>query len=92
MGYILYNSSMVRAAVFLAEGYEEIEFTVIVDVLRRAEVHVDVVSIAGDYRSLPSKKSKKGIIRSWSDVSEKLETLKHESAKTDNLIAAKTKF
>ena len=36
-----------KALVFLADGFEDIEFTVQVDILRRANVNVTVVSING---------------------------------------------
>ena len=43
------NTSQGKTAlVLLAAGAEEIEFTVIVDVLRRAKVEVTVAGVAGD--------------------------------------------
>lgn len=36
-----------RTAVFLAEGFEEIEALTVVDYLRRAELEVDMISITG---------------------------------------------
>ena len=38
-----------RACVFLADGFEEIEALTVVDLLRRARVYVDTVSISDDY-------------------------------------------
>ncbi len=38
---------MNKIAIFLAEGFEEIEAVSIIDVLRRASLHVDLVSITG---------------------------------------------
>ena len=37
---------MANTAIFLAEGFEEIEGLMVVDMLRRAEVSVDMVSIS----------------------------------------------
>lgn len=38
---------MSKAAVFLADGYEEIEGLTVVDLLRRAEITIDMVSVSG---------------------------------------------
>lgn len=38
---------MKRVSVFLADGFEEIEGLTVVDLLRRAGVHVDTVSVSG---------------------------------------------
>ncbi len=40
---------MKRVAVLLADGFEEIEGLTVVDILRRASVYVDTVSISEDY-------------------------------------------
>ncbi len=40
---------MKRVAVLLADGFEEIEGLTVVDILRRASVYVDTVSITEDY-------------------------------------------
>ncbi len=40
---------MKKVCVFLAEGFEEVEALTTVDLLRRAKVYVDTVSITGDY-------------------------------------------
>lgn len=39
---------MIKAAVFFAEGFEEVEALTVVDLLRRAEFDVAMVSISGD--------------------------------------------
>lgn len=39
---------MKQASVFLADGFEEIEGLTVVDILRRAGVRVDTVSVTGD--------------------------------------------
>lgn len=38
---------MKRVSVFFADGCEEIEALTVVDILRRAEVHVDMISVTG---------------------------------------------
>lgn len=40
---------MKRIAVHLAEGFEEIEAISIIDVLRRAEIEVNIVSVSGNF-------------------------------------------
>ena len=40
---------MKRVSVFLADGFEEIEGLTVVDILRRAGLHVDTVSISGSH-------------------------------------------
>ena len=40
---------MKKAAVLLADGFEEIEALTAVDLLRRARIYVDTVSISDDY-------------------------------------------
>lgn len=40
---------MKRVAVLLADGFEEIEGLTVVDILRRASIYVDTVSITEDY-------------------------------------------
>lgn len=39
---------MGKAAIFLATGFEEIEAISIIDVLRRGEVEIDIVSVSGN--------------------------------------------
>lgn len=39
---------MAQACIFLAEGYEEVEMLTVVDMLRRAGVEIDMVSITGE--------------------------------------------
>ena len=41
--------SMKKVTVLLADGFEEIEALTVVDLLRRAKVYVDIVSITDDY-------------------------------------------
>lgn len=40
---------MKKVAVFLADGFEEIEALTVVDILRRARVYVDTVSVTEEY-------------------------------------------
>ncbi len=40
---------MKKVAVLLADGFEEIEALTVVDLLRRAQIYVDTVSVAGEY-------------------------------------------
>lgn len=40
---------MIKVSVLLADGFEEIEALTTVDLLRRAQIYVDTVSIADDY-------------------------------------------
>lgn len=39
---------MKKIAIFLADGYEEIEGLAVVDVCRRCGLHIDMVSVSGD--------------------------------------------
>jgi len=39
---------MIRAALYLAEGFEEIEALTTADILRRAEIEVDLVAVGGN--------------------------------------------
>lgn len=39
---------MKKAAIFFAEGFEEIEALTVVDMLRRAKIQIDMVSITGE--------------------------------------------
>ena len=41
---------MKKVAVLLADGFEEIEALTVVDILRRASVYVDTVSITDEYK------------------------------------------
>lgn len=45
---------MKRACIFFAEGFEEIEGLTVVDILRRAGVTVDMVSVTGEKRTVGS--------------------------------------
>ena len=40
---------MSKACIFLADGFEEIEGLTVVDLLRRAKIYVDTISIMDDY-------------------------------------------
>ena len=40
---------MKKVAVFLADGFEEIEALTVVDVVRRAGIKCDIVSIEGEF-------------------------------------------
>ena len=40
---------MKRAVIFFAEGFEEVEALTVVDLLRRAKVQTDMVSITGSF-------------------------------------------
>ncbi len=41
-----------RAAIFLAEGFEEVEALTTVDLLRRVDIYVDMISISNDFMVL----------------------------------------
>ena len=45
---------MSRIAVFFAEGYEEIEALTVVDICRRCEIQVDMISTNGEYAVIGS--------------------------------------
>ena len=45
---------MAKVAIFLATGFEEIEALTVVDLLRRVQVEVDMVSITGEKRAVGS--------------------------------------
>lgn len=40
---------MSKVLIFLAEGFEEIEAITVIDIMRRAEINISVVSITDDY-------------------------------------------
>ena len=40
---------MIKVNVLLADGFEEIEALTVVDLLRRAQIYVDTVSIGDEY-------------------------------------------
>ena len=41
---------MAQACIFLATGYEEVEMLTVVDMLRRAKISIDMVSITDPQR------------------------------------------
>lgn len=41
------EKNMSKVAIFLADGFEEIEGLTVVDILRRAEINIDMISIMG---------------------------------------------
>lgn len=45
---------MAKVAIFLATGFEEIEALAVVDLLRRAQVQIDMVSITGEKKVIGS--------------------------------------
>ncbi len=45
---------MVKVAIFLATGFEEIEALTVVDLLRRVHVEIDMVSITGEKKAIGS--------------------------------------
>lgn len=45
---------MAKVAIFLATGFEEIEALAVVDLLRRVQVDIDMVSITGEKRAIGS--------------------------------------
>ena len=46
---VKYGGSNLKVYIFLADGFEEIEGLTVVDLLRRAKIYVDTVSIMDDY-------------------------------------------
>jgi protein deglycase len=46
LNYLGYDNSMIKAAVFLADGFEEIEALTVVDYLRRAECDVSMIAVS----------------------------------------------
>ena len=40
---------MIKVAIFLAQGFEEVEALTVVDIVRRAGITIDMVSISEDY-------------------------------------------
>ena len=51
---------MAKVALFLADGYEEIEALAVVDIFRRAEIETDMVSISDELMTNGSHKIVKG--------------------------------
>lgn len=49
---------MKKAAIFLAEGFEENEGLIVVDILRRAGIQIDMVSVTGELTVTSSHKVK----------------------------------
>lgn len=45
---------MVKVAIFLATGFEEIEALTVVDLLRRVHVEIDMVSVTGEKKAIGS--------------------------------------
>ena len=46
---VKYGGSNLKVYIFLADGFEEIEALTAVDLLRRAQIYVDTVSITEEY-------------------------------------------
>ena len=72
---------MSKACVFFADGLEECEALIVVDVLRRAGVEVTTASIRpvssrwrSSFSSYPGKPSTLGATRSWSSSRKLLES------------------
>ncbi len=59
---------MSRAVIFLAPGFEEIEALTVVDLLRRADIEIDMISISEEHQVTGSHEIKVFADKTWSEV------------------------
>lgn len=59
---------MSRTAIFLAPGFEEIEALTVVDLLRRADIEIDMISISEEHQVTGSHKIQVYADKTWPEV------------------------